>query len=63
MTKAIRPTRQTEHIEAKETIKTEDIYVEIVIEEALEVDQAPEVVLKVVRHVKHVRRDTISIVN
>jgi hypothetical protein len=38
MTKAIRPTRQTEYTEAKETIETEDIYVETVTEEALEVD-------------------------
>jgi hypothetical protein len=63
MTKVIRPTRQIEHIEAKETIETEDIYIETVTEEALEVNQAPEAVLEVVRHVKHVRRDTISIVN
>ncbi len=63
MTKVIRLTKQTEYTEAKETIKTEDIYIKTVIEEALEVDQAPKAVLEVVRHVKHVRRDTISIVN
>ncbi len=38
MTKVIRLTKQTEYIEAKETIETKDIYIEIVIEEALEVD-------------------------
>ncbi len=63
MTKVIRLTKQTEYTEAKETIKTEDIYIKTVIEEALEVDQAPKAVLEVVRHVKHIRRDTISIVN
>ncbi len=36
---------------------------ETVTEEALEVDQAPEAVVEVVRHVKHVRRDAISIAN
>jgi hypothetical protein len=37
--------------------------VETVTEEALEVDQAPEAVVEVVRHVKHVRRDAISVAN